>query len=154
MPIKLTLRRDRLDRLIGSVASRATDQVRDNATYLRDYAAAIAPKATGAFSQSIYVSGPGEESDYAQRSNAARGLNPQARILDEVHSAAFDGGVQRFRAASGQFSQPEAIVSSAVLYSIFLEDGTRYMAPQPTFRPAIEATRDRFIAGMKTVGNA
>jgi HK97 gp10 family phage protein len=151
--VKVTLRRDRLDRLIGSVASRATDQVRDNAAYLRDYASAIAPKDTGAFSQSIYVSGPGEESDYAQRANAARQLRPQAVIIDEIHPASFDTAVQRFRGANGQFSQPEAVVGSAVEYSIFLEDGTRYMAPRPTFRPAVEATRERFVAAMKTVAD-
>jgi hypothetical protein len=61
--------------------------------------------------------------------------------------------VQRFRGANGQFSAPEAVVGSAVKYSIFLEDGTRYMAPRPTFRPAIEATRERFVAGMKTVAD-
>lgn len=153
MPFTVTLRRDRLDRLIGSVASRATAQVAENAAYLRDYASSIAPKDTGAFSQSIYVSGPGEESDYAQRANAARSLNPQAVIIDEVHPASFDSGTSRLRNSAGQFSQPEAVVGSAVNYSVFLEDGTRYMAPRPTFRPAIEATRDRFVAAMKTVAD-
>jgi hypothetical protein len=151
--IKVVLKRDKLDRLIGSIATRATDQVRDNAAYLQGYASQIAPKDTGAFSQSIYVSGPGDESDYAQRASAARGLNPQAHIIGEIHPASFDTGVQRFRGANGQFSAPEAVVGSAVEYSIFLEDGTRYMAPRPTFRPAIEATHDRFVAGMKTVAD-
>jgi HK97 gp10 family phage protein len=153
MTVKVVLKRDKLDRLIGSIATRATDEVRENAAYLRDYASQIAPKDTGAFSQSIYVSGPSEESDYAQRAGAARSLNPQAHIIDEIRPALFDQNAQRFRGANGQFSQPEAVVGSAVQYSIFLEDGTRYMAPQPTFRPAIEATRDRFVAGMKTVAD-
>lgn len=153
MAFKVTLRRDRLDRLIASVATRATDEVRDNATYLRDYGYAIAPKDTGAFSQSLYVSGPNDESDYAERSNAARSLRPQAVIINEIRPASFNTTVQRFRGPNGQFSTPEAVVGSAVEYSIFLEDGTRYMAPRPTFRPAVEATRERFIAGMKTVAN-
>jgi HK97 gp10 family phage protein len=151
--LKVTLRRDKLDRLMATIGSSATAQVADNAAYMRDYASQIAPKDTGAFSQSIYVSGPGEDSDYAQRANAARSLNPAATIIEEIKPASFDTAVQRFRGANGQFSTPEAVVGSAVEYSVFLEDGTRYMAPRPTFRPAVEATRERFVAGMKTVAD-
>jgi HK97 gp10 family phage protein len=153
MALKVTLRRDRLDRLIGSVASRATNQVQTNATYLRDYAVAVAPRDTGAFAASLYVSGPGEESDYAERSNAARQLRPHAVILNEISPAMLDVGVGRLRNSAGQFSTPEAVVGSAVEYSIFLEDGTRYMAPRPTFRSAVEATREQFISGMHTVAD-
>lgn len=135
----------------ASITSRAEDTVRDSAKYMRDLAEAIAPVRTGAFAASIYVNGPGDYSDYAQRAGVAAARNPKARIIPELLAARVD--TRQLRNNLGQFSLPEAIVASAVEYSVFLEDGTRYMGPRPTFRPAAEGTRAQFADAMSHVAD-
>src|SRR6266550_5314467 len=98
---------------------------------MRDYAEGIAPRRTGAFAASIYRNGPGTYSDYAQHAAVALALNPKAALIGELIAAQVDVVMSQLRNSLGQFSLPEAIVGSAVEYSIFLEEGTRYMAPQP-----------------------
>jgi len=148
---KSTLRIDRLARLQGSLQTKSTDNVRDAGHYCRQFASALTPVRTGALKASWYVSGPGSESDYPQCSAAAQSLNPLARILPEVQAALFDPTVGQLRANTGQFALPECIVSSAVNYSIYVEEGTVFMGPQPMLRPAVESTRQLFINTMSNV---
>ena len=129
--------------------------MRDNANFMRDYAQTIAPVRTGAFRASLYVNmnAPGKESDYAEAADRAQTLNPRANIVPELDAASLDTNVNRQRNTFGQFTLPEAIVSSAVEYAAYLEDGTVFMAPQPTFRQAALATEPRFRTDMSKVAD-
>lgn len=153
MPFTVTVRTNRINQVQASIQSRANDTVHGSAVFMRDYARTIAPHQTGAFATSIYVNGPGDASDYQERAAAAGQLNPQAHIIPEIKAAQVDTGLGQLRANTGRFSLPEAIVASAVEYSVFLEDGTRYMAPRPTLRPAAEATRTQFAEAMTHVAD-
>lgn len=153
MPFSITVRVNRINQVQASITSRNQDTARDSAEFMRNYARAIAPVRTGAFQASLYVNGPGNSSDYAERAGAAVLDNPQARIIPEIRAADVDTGVGQLRNNRGQFSLAEAIVASAVEYSVFLEEGTRYMAPRPTLRPAAEATRTVFADAMARVAD-
>lgn len=153
MPLSITVRTNRINRVQSSITERAKATVADSAKFMRDYAQGIAPVRTGAFASSIYVNGPGNVSSYSQHAAAASQLNPKAHIIPELIAAQVDTGLSRLRNNAGQFSLPEAIVASAVEYSVFLEDGTRYMGPRPTFRPAAEATRQQFAEAMEHVAD-
>ena len=127
--------------------------VRDNAHYMRDFARTIAPVLTGAFRASLYVNGPNNESDYTQCVDAAKALRPEAKIVPELHAATLDTGVSQLRNNLGQFSLPEAIVSGAVEYTIYLEEGTVHMAPRPTLHNAALATEQQFKSDMSKVAD-
>jgi HK97 gp10 family phage protein len=147
------VRVNRINQVQASITDRSKETVRDSARYMRDYAQAIAPVRTGAFRASLYVNGPDGKSDYPERAAAAAQANPRAHIIDEIKAADVDTGVGQLRNNLGQFSLDEAIVASAVEYSVFLEEGTRYMAPRPTLRPAAEATRQQFADAMSHVAD-
>lgn len=153
MPISVSIRRNDISRVQASITDRSEDVVRDNAHFMRDYAQGIAPVRTGAFRTSLYVNGPGDESDYTERASAALRLNPTARIVPELRAAYLDTGVSQLRNSLGRFSLSEAIVSGAVEYTIFLEEGTVYMAPRPTLRQAALATEPRFKTDMSKVAD-
>lgn len=153
MGFTVTVRTNRINQVQASIKDHATDAVRDSAEFMRDYAAQIAPARTGAFAASLYVNGPEGFSNYQEHASMASQRNPHARIISEIRAADVDTGLGQLRANTGQFSLPEAIVASAVEYSVFLEDGTRYMAPRPTLRPAAEATRTQFAQAMSHVAD-
>lgn len=132
---------------------KAVEAVRDNAHNMRDFARAIAPVDTGAFRSSLYVNGPEGESDYTQAAAGALARRPKARIVPELYAATVDTGVGQLRNSLGQFSLPEAIVSSAVDYAVMLEEGTVRMSPRPTFMNAALATQPEFIAAMRRVAD-
>lgn len=127
----------------GGLQKNATDVVRAAAVVCQQFASAVSPVRTGALQVSWYVSGPNEESSYPEQSGAARGRNPQAIILDEAKANFVEPDLK----------QPVAIISSAVNYSVFLEEGTRYMAPQPILRPAAEAARAALLNGLKGIAD-
>lgn len=153
MTFSLSVRVNKISAVQTSIADRSMEIVKDSAEFMRDYASSIAPVRTSAFSASIYVNGPGGFTDYAERAGAASQRNPKAHIVPELQAAQVDTGVGQLRNSLGQFSLPEAIVASAVEYSLYLEEGTRYMAPRPTLRPAAEATRQQFAEAMKHVAD-
>lgn len=153
MAISFTVRTDKIGRVQASIQDNAKSAVKDSAVYMRDLASAIAPRRTGAFAASMYVSGPGTESDYNERAAEARDLNPEANILPEANAATVDPGVGQLRDNQGRFSRQQAIVSSAVEYALYLEEGTRYMAPQPTLHEAAEGARAVFINAMQRVAD-
>lgn len=152
MPITVSVRRNDIPRVQASIKDRSETAVRDSAHFMRDYAQQIAPRRTGAFAASLYVNGPGQESDYSSRVAQAKGLNSSANIVPELRAAQVDTG-GRTRNSLGQFSQPEAIVSPAVEYGLYLEEGTVHMAPRPTLRQAALVTEPRFKADMSKVAD-
>jgi hypothetical protein len=54
---------------------------------------------------------------------------------------------------TGRFTFPQTIVASAVEYSLYLEDGTVYMAPRPTLRTANLAAEQKFKSDMSQVAD-
>lgn len=122
--------------LPGVIVKNAADAVRQTAMDGRQLVSALSPVRTGALRASWYVSGPNGESTYPADSGTARELNPLAVILDEATP----------ELAEPDLPQPCAILSSAVNYSIFIEEGTRYMAPRPVLRPASEVMRNELIS--------
>ena len=70
-----------------------------------------------------------------------------------MSAATLDPKVDRLRDRLGRFSLPEAVVSSAVEYSLYLEEGTTRMAPRPTLRPAALVTEQFFKAAMSGVAD-
>jgi len=147
------LRKNEIPQVQGNIIGKTVDAVRDSATYMRDYAKTIAPVDTGAFRASLYVNGPNDESDYAERAAAAKDLNPRANIVPELRAASLDPQVDRLRDYLGRFALPEAVVSSAVEYSLYLEEGTSRMAPRPTLRPAALVAEEYFKAKMRDVAD-
>lgn len=155
MGITVQVRRNLIPNVKARITERSVEQVRDNAHFMRDYAQSIAPVLTGAFKGSIYanISAPAEESGYFDAVARALVLRPGAPIVPEQRAATMDSNVGRNRNTDGQFTLPEAIVASAVEYSVYLEDGTVHMAPRPTFRQAALVTELRFRSGMSTVAD-
>src|SRR3954469_7355487 len=141
----VTIRKNVIPQVQASIVSKSTDAIRDNAHFMQDYAAQIAPVRTGAFRESIYVNGPENESDYTEHAGLAKSRNPTARIVPELKAAIVDPKVGQLRnLQTGQFTFPQAIVSSAVEYSLYLEEGTVHMAPRPTLRPAALVAENLF----------
>ena len=73
--------------------------------------------------------------------------------MEEAKAAQVDPQLGQLRNTLGMFSNPEAIVSSAVNYSVYLEEGTKYMAPRPILRPASEAGRAALLSSMPKVAD-
>lgn len=153
MAFSVTVTKNRISGVQSRITDNAKAIVKSSAEYMRDYAVSIAPVDTGAFRASIYVSGPDAFTDYPEHAAAALVHNPKAHLISEFQAALVDPVVNQLRNSLGQFSLPEAIVASAVEYSLYLEEGTRYMGAQPTFRPASEATRQQFADAMKHVAD-
>lgn len=130
------VRKNEIPQVLTSIVDNTVDAVRDSARFMRDYGRTIAPVDTGAFRESLYVNGPNNESDYGQRAAAAHELRPKAIIVPEIQAAQVDPKIDQLRDRLGRFSLPEAVVSSAVIYSLDLEEGNSRMAPRPTLRPA------------------
>lgn len=138
----------------SGITDASVDAVRDSVHFMRDYAQQIAPVRTGAYRASLYVNGPMGESDYAQAVAHAKELNPPAGILPELQAAQWDPNASRLRNNMGQFSLPEALMGSAVVYSLYLEEGTVHMAPRPTIRQASLVAAERFKQLMAHVADA
>lgn len=154
MPFTVRLLRNDIPNVAKAVSNNSGDAVRDSAGYIREYARSIAPVRTGAFRQSLYVSGPGNgESDYTESAGMALSHNSAARIVPEIKpSTRFVDGV--LRNTMGQYAYLwEAIIASAVEYSLYLEEGTVHMAPQPTLRPAALHGEQTFLNSMKHVAD-
>lgn len=154
MGFSIVVRTNRINQVQARITDNAVNVVREQSRFMRDYAAGIAPRDTGSFASSLYVNGPGTETDYPSRAQAAADANPRAVIIDQITAAQADTSIGgQLRNALGQFSLPEAIVASAVEHSVFLENGTRYMAPQPTLGPAAAATLSRFESAMRDIAD-
>jgi hypothetical protein len=153
VPVTVFVRKNEIAQVQASVIEKTVKAVRDNAKFMRDYAKSIAPVQTGAFRDSLYVNGPNDESDYAERAAAAKNLNPKANIVPEIQAAHVDPQVDRVRDRFGRFSLPEAVVSSAVEHALYLEEGTVRMGPRPTFRPAALVAEQQFKADMAKVAD-
>jgi hypothetical protein len=154
MTFTVTIRRNVIPQVQASICDKSESSVRDSADYMAGYAANIAPVRTGAFRASFYRNGPQNESTYPERSSAARSLNPLAQIVPELKAAIVDPKLGQLRdQQTGRFTYPQSIVSSAVHYSLYLEEGTIHMAPRPTLRPAALATERQFIGDMKQVAD-
>lgn len=153
MPFTVILRKNEIPQVQANIVGKTVDAVRESAQYARDYAKTVAPAQTGAFRASLYVNGPNDESDYAERAAAAKGLNSKATIVPELRAANLDPQVDRLRDRLGRFALPEAVISSAVEYSLYLEEGTTRMSPRPTLRPAALVAEQRFKALMSEVAD-
>lgn len=153
MPITVSIIRNEIPQVQGSIVSKTVDAVRESSVFMRDTARQLAPVLTGAFRESLYINGPNEESDYGESVDRALQLRPNASIVPELYAAMLDPKVDRLRDRLGRFSLPEAVVSSAVEYSLYLEEGTVYMAPRPTFRDAALMTEPVFKNAMSKVAD-
>ncbi len=143
MTVKVTVT-SQIPALVSSIQSKATDNVASAGKFCQNYAQLVAPKRTGALAASIYVSGPGENTTYPQAETEAVDRNPLIReVVGEIRPQDIDD-------KSGP-QHPVAVIAPAAPYSIFLEDGTRYMAPQPFMRPASEQTRNTFLGLMVNI---
>lgn len=152
MGFSISLTRNDIPQVRASIVNKSVEAVRSSAHYTQNYASVTAPRKTGAFAASIYVNGPENDSDYAQHASAAASLNPNANIMPEVKAAVADPKVGQLRdQATGQFTFPQAIVSSAVEYSLYLEEGTVYMAPRPVLHAATLAAENLFKSLMSQV---
>lgn len=137
--IRVSVTKNLIPQVKASVTGKSEKAVRDNAHYMRDVARSIAPVQTGAFKESIYVHGPGSESDFSLAAVRAMALRPAAEIVPEVQTLNINP------------QKPEALVSSAVEYAVHLEEGTAFMPPRPTFRQAALATEMPFKNDMTKV---
>ena len=153
MTVRVSVRVDKIYRLQASLSAKSQEAVKSAAFITRDFASSISPVRTGALQASWYVSGPGNDTTYPEASGAAAAANPRAIILEEAKAAQVDPQMGQLRNTLGMFSNPEAIVSSAVNYSVYLEEGTKYMAPRPILRPASEAGRAALLSSMPKVAD-
>jgi len=137
-----------------AIIDKAEDAVRDAAHYGRDYTRSIAPVRTGALRESFYVNGPNQETDYVFAAGKAKALNPSAHIVPELRAAIVDPKVGQLRdQATGRFTFPQTIVSSAVEYSLYIEEGTVFMAPRPILRQGTLAAEAKFKSDMRKVAD-
>lgn len=104
------------------------------------------PVRTGSLAGSWYVSGPGTASNYAEKRGIANNLNADALIVAEITP-------QSVGSSTTSPLTPGAVIASAVQHDLFVELGTRYMAPRPIMIPAAEATYGPFIAAMSHVAD-
>lgn len=145
MAISYTVRSDHIAELKTSMVKHTMDNVAQAADELAGRAIAIAPQRTGSLVQSIYVSGPGNQTDYSERASSASQRNSDAVIVDEITPKSVDSKVSEHRLV--------AIIAPAVLHGLFIELGTRYMAPQPFLIPAAEATMPGFVRLMGNIAD-
>lgn len=136
----------RLVALMRRLPVRSRQAVDDTSNSIRDMARQLAPRDTGSLAASLYVSN-GETSDYSQCAAAARGLNHNAVIEQEVRP---EFVLSLFGSTSNAFV---ALVASAVGHAVFQEHGTRFQSAQPFLTPAIEAHRDPFVQAMSHVAD-
>jgi hypothetical protein len=154
MPWTVSVTKNIIPQVRLAIEDRTHDNVRDHAHHVQEYASTTAPKRTGALRASFYVNGPEGESDYGIHAAEARVLNPTAHIVPELQAAVVDPTANRLRdAVTGRFTRPEAIVGSAVEYSLYVEEGTVHMAPRPTLRNAALQTERLFVDAMSKVAD-
>lgn len=146
MPVTFTVKKDRLDTVGQQLKSRTRTAVDDTARAIRTLGSQIAPRDTGSLSASLYTGTP-DGSDYGQASSAARALNPQAEIVDEVRSEFV------LSLSGGDDSLYVDVVGVAVAHGIFQELGTRYQSAQPFLLPAVENERGRFLSRMRGIAD-
>ena len=140
-PTKVTLRMGSIVALPKVIRNKAKLAVDETAVAIQTNARQIAPRDTGSLSESIYVNN-GDESDYATRTAAARGVNDNVTILPEIRPdlvISLGGGDPEY----------SAVVGVAAGHGMFLEFGTRFMDPQPYMTPAVEPQRDQFVDRMR-----
>lgn len=153
MPFTVSVRKNLIPQVQLAIADRSTVAVRANAQAVQALCEVNSPRRTGALSASWYRNGPNGESDYGLHETAARALNPAAHIVPELQSTvAGPNGTQR-DVATGKFTHPQALVASAVEYSLYLEEGTVHMAPHPTLRPSALIVEKLFVADMMKVAD-
>lgn len=140
-PTKVTLRIGTINALPRLLREHAKEAVDETATEIQTLARQIAPRRTGSLSESIYVTN-GDESDYASRTAAARGVNKQVLILEEIRP-------DLVISLSGVDPQYSAVVGVAASHGLPVEFGTRHQDPQPYMTPAVEPQRDAFVDRMK-----
>lgn len=141
LPTKVSLRLGTMNALPRLMRERSKRAVDETATQIQINARQIAPRDTGSLSESIYVNN-GESSDYSTRTAAARAVNKQVRILEEIRPdfvISLGGGDPEY----------SAVVGVAAEHGLPVEFGTRFMDPQPYMTPAVEPQRDQFIDRMK-----
>lgn len=141
LPTKVSLRLGTMNALPRLMRERSRRAVDETAQEIQTNARQIAPRRTGSLSESIYVTN-GETSDYATRTAAARGVNKQVTILDEIRPdlvISLGGGDPEY----------SAVVGVAAEHGLPVEFGTRFQDPQPYMTPAVEPQRDAFVDRMK-----
>lgn len=143
MPFSIVVRSNDIPEVKKRMIERATNAARDSAHSAQSFGEAIAPRLTGAFAASLYVSGPGNESDYGRAVSQALQLRPNAPIVGEIKQDAIGANPNAIT----------AVLASAVEYATYLEEGTAYLAPRPTLRPAIETNRPGFLDAMMRVAD-
>jgi hypothetical protein len=144
MPVRVRVI-SRIPQAQAAIVKNTTDAVRDAAQYGRTYASQIAPRRTGSLADSMYVSGPGEDSSYPQATSTASSDNPRAIIVPEVKPSEAEPNVSP--------TYPVAVYAPGVEHSIFIEEGTRYMAPQPFLIPSSEVVRNFFLGAVVKVAD-
>jgi HK97 gp10 family phage protein len=143
--VTITIRSNRIDELTRLLVPRTHTAVLETAGDIQDRASFMAPRDTGALSESIYVASA-DGSDYSQRAGSAGARNPDAVIAPEVNPEF----VISFSSSSPTF---RAVVGSAVNYGIFQELGTRFMPPQSFMLPATEVAADAFSERMSHIAD-
>lgn len=143
--ISVRVNTDRLDKLTADLPGKVKAIVDETALSIQFRAKQIAPKDTTSLSESIYHNN-GDESDYALRTAIARGVNRDVIILEEI-SPDF---VLSLSGGDAEYTQ---VIGVAAGHGIFLEYGTRFMAPQPYMTPAVEPERDAFVTRMSTIAD-
>ncbi len=147
MSISVTLNMAKMTQLMGQLAPNAAAAVDGTAHGIQQLASELAPRRTGALSQSIYVSTP-PTSDYGQHASAAQSLNPDAVIVSEVTAS-----TAQYITGPPPDTAYIDIVGVAVEYGIYNELGTKYMAPHPFLYPSVEPAKDAFISSMSHIAD-
>ena len=154
MPFSVTITKNVIPQLRAAIEDKSESAVRDNAEAVAAAASVNSPVRTGALRASWYRNGPQAESTYPEHSGMAKSLNPLAKIVPELKAAIVDAKVGQLRdMTTGRFTYPQAIVGSAVEYSLYLEEGTVHMSPRPILRPAALVVERAFISDMKKVAS-
>lgn len=86
--------------------------------------------------------------------NFARGVVKEARLRVAVDTGYLKSQIKWERVKPGTFDvfvDGDIKLNTGAFYGVYIEYGTRNMAAQPFFRPAIEVTKLQWSAEMKAV---
>jgi HK97 gp10 family phage protein len=154
VPWTVSVVKNLIPQVRASIEDKSEDAARKQAEHARDSAHDNAPRRTGALAESFYVNGPKGESGYSEAAGKAADLNPKAKIVPELQASIIDPKLGQLRdTVTGRFTSSQAIVASAVEYSLYVEEGTVHMSPRPILRNAALTTEKLFIDAMSKVAD-
>lgn len=144
--VHIVIRSNRIASVVVKLSERTEETIDAVAGQIQSRAASIAPVDTGSLRASIYRSN-GDDSDYRDKVNAARGLNDGAVIVPEVNP---DLVISPSGDSDASYM---VVVGPAVQHGAIQEFGTAFTRAQPFLLPAALGLTEEFVTQMERVAD-